>query len=230
MKKQILFSTLLSLLFLVGCEKKTTTVKPTDEISPKATDTVTVAPSTTEVTTSSAKTTTDTTTAAPTTSSEPEKTTLVINGAVTPEPNKGTYPGDGVFSLGTSSFAYHDIMKNTGKYKPKETIQMKKATGYIQSTTSISADLSISIYGNVFTNKNGTTDGTVLPTVYGFKTAPEVGEFSSGVVLTPSDLSPAVQNGQVSTATYLDSKSYSYFAIVNESRYAQYLDSITFTF
>lgn len=135
-----------------------------------------------------------------------------------PEPNAGSYPPEGSHEIGNNSFYIKDMMQNTGKFKPTNTIQMKKEESYFYNESPIyGLTLTITIMKNVVEHNN--TIMHTAPTVY----ASDSTTFSTETItVTEEELSDRM------VYTYSGTEEYTHFKVVNESSYAQYIFEVAF--
>ena len=132
-----------------------------------------------------------------------------------PSPVSSGYPDDQVINVNNYSFFVSEMVLNNGKYKT-DTIQMKKGTSYLYNKTPLHGKLIITLLKNVTT----AGDYTGYFNVY-------VGNNENPT----SSLLEGTKNEDETTVTYtyLDAVKYSYFTIKNESDYATYTLSFTWS-
>lgn len=135
-----------------------------------------------------------------------------------PTPVAGGYPEEGNYQLGELNFYLKDVMQNTGKYSPINTVQMKKEGSYLYNEDPIyGLSLTITVMKNVVEYNNQVMH--TAPTVY----LSDETTFNN----VKASVSEEEQSDRV-IYTYLETKDYSHVKIVNESSYAQYLFEISF--
>lgn len=146
---------------------------------------------------------------------------IVLDFEDVPANQSGSYVADDEYEVEDYTFFYSSIMQNSGKFD-SNVIQMKKEVGYIQNVDALPSELTITIMKNSFYDYSVGTNvsAAIVPTVYAGNQIDELNEVLSSTLIEETD----------KTLTYKleESKNYSYFKIVNESSYAQYIVNITF--
>ena len=149
------------------------------------------------------------------------KKEIILDFEDVPANQSGSYVADNEYEVDDYTFFYSSIMQNSGKFD-NNVIQMKKEVGYIQNIDALNAEIFITLMKNSFYDYSigANVSATIVPTIY-------VGDTIDNLNVT---LSPTLIEETDTTVTYKleESKNYSYFKIVNESSYAQYLVNITF--
>lgn len=149
------------------------------------------------------------------------KKEIVLDFLDVPANQSGSYVADNEYEVDDYTFFYSSIMQNSGKFD-SNVIQMKKEVGCIQNIDALNAEIFITLMKNSFYDYSigANVSAAIVPTIY-------VGETIDNLNVT---LTPTLIEETDTTLTYKleESKHYSYFKIVNESSYAQYLVNITF--
>ena len=150
----------------------------------------------------------------------PEGGIFTLNYDNVPSSKGSGYPSEGEYLAGEHTFYFSDVMGNNGKYDI-DTIQMKKESSYFYNVNEIHGRLTITIMKNSYHDYTNNVDVNteVVPIVY----------VSKDKTFTNQKIEGIKTNEDNNKITYVfeDSVLYSYFKIVNESSYAQYLESVT---
>ena len=210
------------ILFVSGCDK-TNLTSLTESFNPSVEDSVVNSE------TSSNLESNDSESSSMNSSDEKETTgeTIIVKKAIVldfldvPANQSGSYVADNGYEVDDYTFFYSSIMQNSGKFD-SNVIQMKKEVGCIQNIDALNAEIFITLMKNSFYDYSvgANVSAAIVPTIY-------VGETIDNLNVT---LTPSLIEETDTTLTYKleESKNYSYFKIVNESSYAQYLVNITF--
>ena len=160
------------------------------------------------------------------------KTAATVSANDVPTPAGQGYPANCDIEVGGVTFSVSSVQQNTGKFKKQNlsVIQMKASEGYILNKTPLKANLKIRIVGVSYsyskwddeTQQTITVgnDNTVCPTVYVGNSADNVSE-----KLVPAESVELHENATVYDYTFPGATSYKYFKIINESEFAQYVES-----
>ena len=144
-----------------------------------------------------------------------------ITPDLAPNDNNGGYPNDGeLVTLEGSEFSYSRIMKNTGKFKPVDTIQFSnegKGSGFIYNTTPIKGKLTITIMKNYVEYTQTDMSGELSVYVKDSLDTP------LAQALEP--VSKVEEDGKY-IFTYQENVELHYYRIINMSEYAVYATSI----
>ena len=144
-----------------------------------------------------------------------------ITPDLAPKDNNGGYPNDGeLVTLEGSEFSYSRIMKNTGKFKPVDTIQFSnegKGSGFIYNTTPIKGKLTITIMKNYVEYTQTDMSGELSVYVKDSLDTP------LAQALEP--VSKVEEDGKY-IFTYQENVELHYYRIINMSEYAVYATSI----
>ena len=155
---------------------------------------------------------------------EVEAKFATITPDIVPSDNNGGYPDDGEFTtLEGSVFSYSRIMKNTGKYKPVDTIQISnesKGSGYLYNTTPVKGHLTITIMKNYVAYNDTDMSGELSVYVKDSLDTP------LAQALEP--VSKVEEEGKC-IFTYQENVQLHYYRIINMSEYAVYATSIVWS-
>ncbi len=133
-----------------------------------------------------------------------------------PPSNAGQYPPAGEYDVNGKMFYLNDVMLNTGKYSVN-TIQMKKQSSYMYNVTEMRfVTLTITIMKNEYQ--------AVMHKVPEVYVSEEVNVWNDKASHTSEH-----DNGDSIVYTFDGLLDYRYYKIANESSYAQYVTSITWT-
>lgn len=164
-------------------------------------------------------------------------TSCSITAEKIPATSESKYLPITTLAIDGCAFSVNGIQRNTGKYKPVSTIQIKKAEGeeetnFIKNVSPIHAKLTIRIYGNVRDYDKWDDDLEAMVHVHDDMThCPTVYAGMEPDKVTTKITAPAIEgehvNGQAYDYVFADAANYQYFKIVNENaEYTQYVESI----
>ena len=138
------------------------------------------------------------------------------------------YPADQDITSEGYSFHVSNCCQNTGKFSPISVIQMRKQNAYFYNTVALNGKLTIEVMVNTFTDyQNGgvEVDATICPTIYRASTQSGL-ESASPINITQGTLN---EEGNIKTFVLNTESGVSYFKLANESSYAQYIRSVTWS-